>query len=214
MACHVLRLEAETECYACTDPVPAGFKVISESGRAGPLRDRVRYLRGQPRRRDRCRATSGDAHGILKSTLLGHDRGAGGLGSAAVIVLDTHAWIWWVGRPQLLSESALQRIDRAMDDGSIYISSISCWEISLLIQKGRLELTRGVEDWIADSEALPFFQFVPIDNHIALRSTRLPGDLHQDPADRIIIATARFLGATLVTKDRKIRNYPHVETLW
>ncbi len=131
-----------------------------------------------------------------------------------MIVLDTHTWVWWVGSPELLSSKAGRTIDGALDDGSIYISAISCWEISLLVNKGRLELTTDVEDWIAGSEALPFFRFVPVDNRIAVRSNRLPGDLHSDPANRIIIATALSLGATLVTKDRKIRGYPHVETLW
>ena len=64
------------------------------------------------------------------------------------------------------------------------------------------------------TEALPFFEFVPFDNRIALRSNRLPGELHEDPADRAIIATALMLGAPLVSKDRKIRDYPHVETIW
>lgn len=131
-----------------------------------------------------------------------------------MIVLDTHAWIWWVGRPELLSRKAIQRIDSAIDDGSIYISAISSWEISLLVKKGRLELTTDVEDWIAASEALPFFRFVPIDNRIAVRANFLPGELHEDPADRIIVATALLMGATLITKDRKIRGYSHVETLW
>ena len=131
-----------------------------------------------------------------------------------MIVLDTHAWIWWVGRPELLSEKAMQRIDRAMEDASIYISSMSCWEVSLLVKKGRLDLTTNVEDWIAASEALPFFRFVPVDNRIASRSVHLNGALNEDPADRIIVATAVILGATLITKDQKLRRYSGVESLW
>lgn len=84
----------------------------------------------------------------------------------------------------------------------------------MLVRKGRLELTTSVEDWVAKSEALSFFQFVPFDNQIALRSNRLPGELHEDPADRAIIATALTLGVPLVSKDRKIRDYSHVETVW
>ena len=131
-----------------------------------------------------------------------------------MIVLDTHAWIWWVGRPELLSQKARRRIDSAMDDANIYISAISSWEISLLVKKRRLELTTDVEDWIAASEALPFFRFVPVDNRIAVRANLLPGQLHEDPADRIIVATTLLMGATLITKDRKIRGYSQVETLW
>ena len=131
-----------------------------------------------------------------------------------MIVLDTHAWIWWVASPDEISRAAREEIDRAMEGEAILISSISCWEIALLVRKGRLELTMPVEDWIARSEALPFVQFVPLDNRIALRSNHLPGEIHDDPADRIIIATALTLGAPLVSKDTRIRDYPHVETIW
>ena len=65
--------------------------------------------------------------------------------------------------------------------------------------------------WVSGSASL---RFVPVDNRIAIRSTRLQGSFHADPADRIIVATARSLGATLVTKDQKLRRYRHVETLW
>ena len=70
------------------------------------------------------------------------------------------------------------------------------------------------DDWVAASEAIPFFDFVPVSNSIALKSVQLPGVLHNDPADRIIIATAISLGAVLVTKDEKIRNYQYVKTVW
>ena len=72
----------------------------------------------------------------------------------------------------------------------------------------------SANDWVAASEALPFVEFVPVNNSIALKSVQLPGPLHNDPADRIIIATAVSLGAVLVTKDEKIRSYPHVKTAW
>jgi PIN domain nuclease of toxin-antitoxin system len=90
----------------------------------------------------------------------------------------------------------------------------STWEVAILVSRGRLKLTMSPGDWVAASEALPFFDFVPVSNSIALKSVQLPGDLHNDPADRIIIATAVSLGAVLVTKDEKIRNYPHVKTAW
>jgi len=131
-----------------------------------------------------------------------------------LIVLDTHAWVWWIGRPEEISRGAQEAIDRAMEREEVLISSISAWEVALLVRKGRLRLAMPVEDWIARSEALPFVQFVPVDNPIALRSNHLPGEIHEDPADRIIIATALTLGAPLVTRDTKIRDYPHVETIW
>ena len=131
-----------------------------------------------------------------------------------MIVLDTHAWIWWVSSPEYLSETAKQIIDEAATGKNIFISSISAWEIAILVSRGRLKLTMNPADWVAASEALPFFDFVPVSNSIALKSVQLPGILHNDPADRIIIATAVSLGAVLVTKDEKIRNYPHVKTVW
>lgn len=131
-----------------------------------------------------------------------------------MIVLDTHAWIWWVSNPELLSEKAKQIIDEAATGKSVFISSISAWEIAILVSRDRLKLTMSPDDWVAASEALPFFEFVPVSNSIALKSVQLPGSLHNDPADRIIIATAVSLGAYLVTKDEKIRNYPHVKTVW
>ena len=131
-----------------------------------------------------------------------------------MIVLDTHAWIWWVSSPEFLSETAKQIIDEAATQKNVFISSISTWEIAILVSRGRLKLTMNPADWVAASEALPFFDFVPVSNSIALKSVQLPGILHNDPADRIIIATAVSLGAVLVTKDEKIRNYPHVKTVW
>lgn len=131
-----------------------------------------------------------------------------------MILLDTHAWVWWVASPERLSVSARERIDNEASDLQVHISSISCWELTLLVKKKRLELTMDVEEWIARSEALPFFSFVPVDNRIAVLSNHLPGEFHEDPADRIITATASLLEATLITRDQKIRDYPHIQTLW
>lgn len=71
-----------------------------------------------------------------------------------------------------------------------------------------------VEAWVAKSEAMPFLHFVPIDNVIALRSVHLPEPLHNDPADRMIVATANVLGFPLATRDQRILDYPHVNTIW
>ena len=131
-----------------------------------------------------------------------------------MIVLDTHAWLWWLSSPAHLSPAARKAVDHAVAEGEIAISSISAWEVAVLVKKGRLELTMTAEDWIARSEALPFVRFIPVDNRIALRAANLPGQLHDDPADRIIIATALGLGGTLVTKDDRIRKYALVKTLW
>ena len=131
-----------------------------------------------------------------------------------MIVLDTHTWIWYVSNPELLSKRAKRSIEAALKLKEIFISSISVWEVALLVASKRLELTMNIVDWIAKSEAFPFFHFVPVDNAIALKSVNLPEPLHKDPADRIIIATAMVMGVPVVSKDEKILNYPHVQTIW
>jgi PIN domain nuclease of toxin-antitoxin system len=131
-----------------------------------------------------------------------------------MIVLDTHVWVLFVSNPELLSKRAKRSLDAAMEEKGILISSISTWEVALLVVKKRLQLTLNVTDWIAKSEALPFITFISVDNSVAIKSVNLPQPLHNDPADRIIIATAISMGAPLVTKDEKILKYPHVQTIW
>ena len=131
-----------------------------------------------------------------------------------MIVLDTHTWVWFVSNPELLSKASRKAIDAAIMKKAIFISSISAWEVALLAVKERLELTIPIDDWIAQSERLPFFQFLPVDNSIAIKSVNLPDPFHKDPADRIIVATAITIGAPVITKDEKLLKYPHVETIW
>ena len=131
-----------------------------------------------------------------------------------MIVLDTHTWIWFISKPEVLSKRAKKAVSVAVKEKSVLISSISAWEVALLVIKKRLTLSLDVTDWIAKSEGLPFIQFIEISNSIAVKSVNLPQPLHSDPADRIIIATALTAGVPLVTKDKKLLNYPHVETIW
>lgn len=131
-----------------------------------------------------------------------------------MIVLDTHALVWWVNDPTQLGSASRDAIAEAMPTKSLYVSCISSWELALLVERGRLSLALDVRDWLARCEALPFLNFVPVSNAIAVESVRLPGFPHADPADRIIVATAMSMGAKLVTKDDKIRSYCHVKTVW
>jgi len=131
-----------------------------------------------------------------------------------MIVLDTHVWVWWVSGVEELSPRAAELIAAAMRDRALHVSCISVWEVAMLVRGGRLVLTMDVEDWVARSEALPFLRFVPVENRIALGAVRLPEPLHRDPADRIILSTARALGAAVVTRDERLWSYPHVETIW
>jgi PIN domain nuclease of toxin-antitoxin system len=137
------------------------------------------------------------------------------LGVAEVIVLDTHVWVWYVSNPEKLSGPAREAIDQEITGRRpLFISTISVWEISMLVSKGRLELTMDVRDWIAKSESIPFFHFVPVDNATAYKSVFLPEPTRDDPADRIIIATALTQGASLVTKDERISKLSSVDTIW
>ena len=131
-----------------------------------------------------------------------------------MIVLDTHVWVWWVSGIEELPLKIIRLIEKAIDQKAIYISCISVWEVAQLVERGRLQITLDVNNWVAKSEALPFVHFIPVDSVIALRSVQLPSPLHPDPADRIIIATALNLGFPLVTRDERLARYAHVQTIW
>jgi PIN domain nuclease of toxin-antitoxin system len=131
-----------------------------------------------------------------------------------MIMLDTHVWLWFISNPELLSKKAARAVDSELGKEKIFLSAISAWEIALLVYNKRLQLTLDAADWVSQSERLPLFEFIPVDNAIAIKSVNLPEPLHRDPADRIIIATAVSLGASLVTKDEKLLKYPHVKTIW
>lgn len=133
-----------------------------------------------------------------------------------MIVLDTHVLIWWAsGCAEELSVAATQAIEHELNDGgAIAVSSISAWELAMLVAKGRVALSMDVSEWLSYVGRVEPVNFVPVDNEIAVKSTELPGDFHKDPADRLIVATARKLAAPLVTADEKIRAYQHVRTIW
>jgi len=133
-----------------------------------------------------------------------------------VIVLDTHALLWWVSDDGRLSRPARRVIEQEhqREDGQILISSISAWEIALLVEKGRLALTMDVDNWLRTVAEIEGVRFVPIDNEVAVQSVQLPGRFHPDPADRIITALARQYSIPVVSGDTKIRNYRHVKTVW
>lgn len=132
-----------------------------------------------------------------------------------MIVLDTHVLVWWLsGQDTLLSVEALSAIEREQSNGDILVSSISAWEIAMLVSRGRLALSMDVADWLAIAGEMEALRFVPVDNDIAVRSADLRGDIHKDPADRIIVATSRKFAAPLVTADKRLRDYRYVKTIW
>ena len=130
-----------------------------------------------------------------------------------MILLDTHALIWWVnGDP--MSPRATSAIAVELQAGDIAISSITAWEIAMLTTRGRLSLSIDVTTWLAAIQQIERVGFVAVDNEIAVNAVELPGEFHKDPADRLIVATARKLGVPIVTADQKIIGYPHVLTIW
>lgn len=131
-----------------------------------------------------------------------------------MIVLDTHVLIWLIDSPKKLSKKAKKVIDRERLKKAILVSSISTLEIHLLIKKDKLILTTYPDVWFEEIENLPFIKFIPVDNRIAAYSVNLPDFLHKDPADRIIAATALKYGAVLVTSDKRLLKYPHIQTVW
>jgi PIN domain nuclease of toxin-antitoxin system len=131
-----------------------------------------------------------------------------------VILLDTHAWLWWLSESAALSDAARDAIAQSAADDGVAVSTISTWELALLVARGRIELRIPVVDWVQASESIAELSFVAPTNRIMLDSVSLPGAFPTDPADRIIVATARALAVPVVTKDDRIRRYPHVEAIW
>jgi PIN domain nuclease of toxin-antitoxin system len=128
-----------------------------------------------------------------------------------VILLDTHAWIWWASGSAGLSRNAARRIHAASEIG---VSVISAWEVAMLVAKGRLGLDRDVRAWVEQALALPRICFVPLSPSVAVASALLPGEFHGDPADRMLVATAMAEDCPIVTRDARIRSYPLVRTIW
>jgi PIN domain nuclease of toxin-antitoxin system len=129
-----------------------------------------------------------------------------------LIVLDTHIWIWWVHGDPLLPP-AHQQVVQQHEATGLGVSAISCWEIAKLVEYGRLTLPCSVNDWMRQALAYPGITLLPLSPEIAVASTQLPQPFHKDPADQIIVATARVHQIPLVTCDHKIRAYQHVPKL-
>jgi PIN domain nuclease of toxin-antitoxin system len=127
-----------------------------------------------------------------------------------MIVLDTHVWIWWVHGDAMLSATTRALLDSSEQSG-IAVSAISCWEVAKLVERGRLNLPCPVAAWLQQALAYPGVQLIELSPTICVESTQLPGTFHRDPADQIIVATARVLDAPVATLDAKLLAYPHIK---
>jgi len=124
-----------------------------------------------------------------------------------LLLLDTHVWLWFAeGRGDRLGARIPERLERAAAQGTLRISAISLWELGMLIGKKRLTIA-DLPKWILESRRVPGIRIEPVDDAAALESVALPEPLHGDPADRLMVATARALDATLVTCDAELIAY-------
>ena len=128
-----------------------------------------------------------------------------------MIVLDTHIWVWWVHDDSRLP-SALRAYLNTQETG-IGVSAISCWEVAKLVELQRITLSRPIAQWLDFALAYRGVQLLAFTPRIAVESTQLPGTFHRDPADQIIVATARVFNCPLLTLDSKILTYAHVQAL-
>ena len=126
-------------------------------------------------------------------------------------ILDTHAWLWWVGDPARLGRAGRRAIDQA---SALGIPAVCCLEVAALAARGRVELDRPVLEWLHAALALPRVALLPLTPAVAVTAANLPSSFPGDPADRLITASAIIEAATLVTKDQRIRGFADVSTVW
>lgn len=132
-----------------------------------------------------------------------------------MIVLDTHALVWWVNGDARLSSAAQSLIAGTQaSNGQVLVSAISAWELAMLVERGRIALAMDLDEWLQAVASIEGVSFVPITLQVAVQSATLPGAFHKDPADRLIVALARQQNAVLVSADEKIQRYPHVRWVW
>jgi len=129
-----------------------------------------------------------------------------------VIVIDTHIWIWWIHNDDRLTDRIREHI-KANEDEGLGVSVFSCWEVAKLVEVNRLTLHCLIDEWMNTALIYPGIQVIELTPKIAIESTQLPGEFHRDPADQIIVATARIHDCPLLTVDDKILNYSHVKLL-
>lgn len=127
-----------------------------------------------------------------------------------MIVLDTHIWVWWVHNDDQLTDNQKEIIQTHEDEG-LGISIFSCWEVAKLVELKKLILHCPIDEWLDIALQYPGTQLLSLTPKIVVESTQLPGVFHRDPADQIIVATARIYDCPLLTADDKILKYPHVK---
>lgn len=125
----------------------------------------------------------------------------------SLLLVDTHVWLWEVAGTGRFQPDLREKINDAAQADRLRLSVISIWEISMLASRGKIELGKPTAAWLAEARANSRIVIEPLSPEIALASCYLPAGFRSDPADEIIVATARVTGATLVTRDRRILDY-------
>ena len=128
-------------------------------------------------------------------------------------LLDTHVLLWWFDRVPRLSDPQLRALHAADEKNPLLVADITLWEIATLSDLGRIRLGLSLREWLEEATAPPLVQRLPITPAVAAEVAALPESFHRDPADRILVATARIFGATLLTQDRRIIDSGLVPTL-
>ena len=123
------------------------------------------------------------------------------------LLLDTHVWLWLEAGSDELAPRDRGTIASALGVGRLHVASISLWELALLASRRRVVLGQPTNLWFEAALAEPGPIVEPLSVQVAIESCELPGGFHRDPVDRIIVATARVIGATLMTRDRRILDY-------
>lgn len=139
--------------------------------------------------------------------------GSGGRSERLKVLLDTHILLWWLGPSNRLSSSQKEIIEQAGPEQPLWVSEISLWEIATLHSLNRIELRLPLRDWLEKATATPLVRRLGISPAVAAEVAALPDSFHRDPADRILVATARVYGATLLTKDQRILKAGIISTL-
>ena len=129
-----------------------------------------------------------------------------------MIVLDSHALLWWTLDPKRLSAKA-QTICSKIEVQGAYISSISIWELGVKVRNGKLDIGMSIREYPERIGRLGCLEIIPVDVSIWIRNLELDWD-HRDPADRTIVATALSLNQPLLTKDEAIRSFGKIEYIW
>jgi len=126
---------------------------------------------------------------------------------ARLVLLDTHIWLWLAAGTEPLSRPARDAIAVAAGGGNLRVAAMSVWEIAMLASRNRIVLGKPTAEWVEEALSAPGLALKPLSPMIAIESCQLPAGFRSDPADHLIVATARMTGATLMTRDRRILGY-------